>query len=183
MSKGIKSEVAPMGPAAGVLVPVVGIGTDAHRLDPGHPLWLAGIHWPDEPGLVGHSDGDVASHAACDALLSAAGAGDLGALVGTDRPEWAGAAGIELMREAARRVRADGFEIGNVAVQIIGNRPRIAGRRAEAEAAMTAAIGAPVRVSATSSDGLGFTGRGEGIAAVATALLVPRPAPASTATA
>jgi 2-C-methyl-D-erythritol 2,4-cyclodiphosphate synthase len=148
--------------------PRIGIGTDVHRLVPGAPLHLAGLAWPDEPeGLEGHSDADVAAHAACDALLSASN-------FGTSDPAWAGASGAALLGETARRVREAGFEIGNVAVQVVGNRPRLGPRRAEAEAALSAAVGAPVSVSATTTDGLGLTGRGEGVAAIATALvLVP----------
>ncbi|GAA4719067.1 2-C-methyl-D-erythritol 2,4-cyclodiphosphate synthase [Isoptericola chiayiensis] len=158
-------------------LPRTGIGTDVHAFAPkgsARELWLGGLRWPGERGLDGHSDADVAAHAAADALFSAAGLGGLGTHFGTSEPEWAGASGATLLAEAARRVREAGFEIGNVAIQVIGNRPKVEPRRAEAEAALTAAAGAPVSLSATTTDGLGLTGRGEGVAAIATALVVPR---------
>ncbi len=151
-----------------------GIGTDVHRLVAGRPLWVAGLEWPGaERGLDGHSDGDCAAHAMVDALLSAAALGDIGSVFGVDDPRRAGASGVEFLTEAAARVRAAGFEIANVAVQVIGNEPRVGTRRDEAQTALGTAIGAPVSVSGTTTDGLGLTGRGEGVAAIATALLTP----------
>lgn len=159
-----------------VVLPRTGVGIDVHAFasqDDPQPLWLGGLFWEGEQGLSGHSDGDCVAHAAADALFSACGIGDLGTHFGTDRPEFAGASGVKLLGEAARIVRAAGFEIGNVAVQFVANRPKFGPRREESQRVLSEAAGAPVSVTATTSDGLGFTGRGEGISAVATALVYP----------
>ncbi|MET3206203.1 2-C-methyl-D-erythritol 2,4-cyclodiphosphate synthase [Arthrobacter sp. UYEF6] len=160
-----------------MILPRTGIGLDVHAYasdDLPRPLWLGGLFWEGERGLAGHSDGDPVAHAAADALFSAAGIGDLGTHFGTDRPEFAGASGVTLLGEAARIVRAAGFEIGNVAVQFVATRPKFGPRREESQRVLSEAAGAPISVTATTSDGLGFTGRGEGISAIATALVYPR---------
>ncbi|CAB4670290.1 MAG: 2-C-methyl-D-erythritol 2,4-cyclodiphosphate synthase [Actinobacteria bacterium] len=151
-----------------------GVGVDAHAFSLDHDcqMWLAGLHWPNEIGVEAHSDGDVAVHAICDALFSAAGLGDLGTNFGTDRPEYVAASGLQLLTETHRLISAAGFRISNVSVQVIANRPKLGARRAEAQEAMSTALGgAEVSISATTTDGLGFTGEGKGIAAIASALI------------
>lgn len=152
----------------------VGLGTDTHAFGGDKPLWLGCVEWPGAEGLVGHSDGDAVAHAITDALLQGAGLGDIGSTFGTDDPRYSGARGHVFIRGALDALAEIGLAPQSISVQIVGNRPKIGPRRREIEQALTDITGVPVSVSATTTDGLGFTGEGRGITAVAIAHVVSR---------
>jgi 2-C-methyl-D-erythritol 2,4-cyclodiphosphate synthase len=153
---------------------LTGISLDAHPFAEDRPLWLGCLLWPDEKGLSGHSDGDVVAHVVCEALLSATGLGDLGSVFGVDKPENKNITGTNMLKQISQLISEAGFKIENVAVQVICQKPAIAPRRLESQTVLTQALGSPVHLTATSTDGMGFTGRSEGIAAIASALVVKK---------